>query len=96
MANLLLELGAAYANLVDVAPTNAAALAAGWKRVTVLDPTTGDPAASLLFGKLAGPPPGFGARMPFGRPPLDPHLIDLVELWIAAGAPETGWVPGTD
>jgi hypothetical protein len=94
--NLLLEPGAAYTNLVGVTPDNPAAQSAGWKRVNVLDPTTGDPATSLLLQKLLGPPPGFGARMPFGRPKLDQSLIDIVQLWIAAGAPATGWVPGTD
>ena len=34
--------------------------------------------------------------MPFGRPKLDQTLIEVVQLWIAAGAPATGWVPGTD
>jgi hypothetical protein len=94
--DLLLEPGAAYTNLVGVTPNNAAADTAGWKRVHVLDPTTGDPATSLLLQKLLGPPDGFGARMPFGRPKLDQSLIDVVQLWIAAGAPSTGWVPGTD
>ncbi len=94
--NLLLEPGAAYTNLVGVTPDNPAAEGAGWQRVHVLDPTSGDPATSLLMQKLLGPPPGFGARMPFGRPKLDQTLIDLVQLWIAAGAPATGWVPGTD
>ncbi|TMA80293.1 MAG: hypothetical protein E6J72_08850 [Deltaproteobacteria bacterium] len=94
--DLLLEPGAAYTNLVDAAPANLNANAAGWKRVHVLDATTGDPDTSLLLQKLLGPPAGFGARMPFNRRPLDRALIDVVELWIAAGAPQTGWVPGTD
>jgi hypothetical protein len=34
--------------------------------------------------------------MPFGGAKLGKYLIDLLELWIEAGAPETGWVPGTD
>jgi hypothetical protein len=94
--NLLLETGAAHANLVGVPPSNAAALAAGWQRITVVAPALGDPATSFLFHKLVGPPPEFGARMPFGRPKLDQDLIDIVQLWIAAGAPATGWVSGTD
>ena len=52
--NLLLEPGAAYTNLVT--PDNPAAASAGWKRVHVLDATTGDPATSLLLQKLLGPP----------------------------------------
>jgi hypothetical protein len=93
---LLLEPGAAHGSLVNVDPSNAAAAAAGWKRVTVLGPTSGDPATSLLLAKLVGPPAGFGPRMPFNRPKLDQSLIDIVQLWIAAGAPTDGWVPGTD
>ena len=80
----------------DVTPANLNANAVGWKRVHVLDATTGDPDTSLLLQKLLGPPAGFGARMPFNRRPLDRAVIDVVELWIAAGAPATGWVPGTD
>jgi hypothetical protein len=34
--------------------------------------------------------------MPLIGPPLDAHLIDVIRLWIDAGAPDTGWVPGTD
>lgn len=96
MGDLLLEPGAAYTNLVNVTPNNGNAAAAGWKRVHALDASSGDPATSLLLQKLIGPPDGFGARMPFGRPKLDQSLIDVVQLWIAAGAPATGWVPGTD
>jgi hypothetical protein len=96
-AGLLLETGASYTNLINVTPTTGAAAAAGWKRVTVLDPMTGDPATSLLHHKLTGDlPPGFGAQMPFGRRPLKDFLVDIIRIWIEAGAPETGWVPGTD
>ena len=96
--NLLLEEGAALAQLADVTPTNDAAADAGWKRLEIIDAMTGDPATSLIVHKLNGdfPGPGFGERMPFGRPKLDQTLIDVVTLWVAAGAPETGWVPGTD
>jgi hypothetical protein len=91
-AGLLLETGASLSNLVGVVPTNGAAAGAGWHRVTA-----GDAETSLLFHKLKGGlPAGFGQRMPFGGRRLDRFLIDVVELWIAAGAPDTGWVPGTD
>lgn len=90
-AGLLLESGASFANLVGVAPINGAALTAGWKRVTPADPMT-----SLLYRKLKTlPSGGYGARMPRGRRQLNPSLIAVVERWIEAGAPETGWVPGT-
>lgn len=90
---MTLEAGTAHASLVDVTPINPAAAAAGWKRVA-----TGDPATSFVFHKLSGdlPDVSFGERMPYGKPKLDQLLIDIIELWIAGGAPATGWVPGTD
>jgi hypothetical protein len=96
--NLLLEASAFPGNLVNRTPTNADAAALGWNRITQLDPATGDPATSYLIHKLTGdfPGPGFGDRMPRDRPKLDATLIDVVTRWIEAGAPETGWVPGTD
>ncbi len=92
-AGLLLETGSSYANLVDQDPSNAAALAAGWKRV---DAANASAASSYLWHKLTGDlPPGAGGRMPLGRPPLDAVLVDVIRLWIEAGAPTSGWVPGT-
>jgi len=95
---MTLEEGTAHGSLVDVTPINAAATAAGWKRVATTGPATGDPAASFIFHKLTGdlPDVSYGERMPRGKPKLDQGLIDIIELWIAAGAPEEGWVPGTD
>jgi hypothetical protein len=91
-AELLLETGAAYGNLVGVVPTNAAAAATGWERVLA-----GDPERSFVYHKLTGDlPAGTGSPMPFGRPPLDASLVEVIRLWIAAGAPASGWVPGTD
>ena len=88
---LLLEAGSAFGNLVGVAPSNGSALAAGWQRVT-----PGDVQASYIHHKLDGHlDVGFGARMPFGGRKLPRYLRDLVDLWIAAGAPGSGWVPGT-
>lgn len=90
---LTLEEGTAWASLVGVAPVNVAAATAGWQRVAA-----GDSATSFLVRKLTGelPDVSYGARMPFGKRKLDPLLIDLIALWIEAGAPATGWVPGTD
>ena len=89
---LLLEVGAAYTQLVGAVPTNVTAQGLGWDRVT-----PGDPATSLLFHKITGDVTvALGSRMPLGRPPLAANLIEIIRLWIAAGAPETGWVPGTD
>jgi hypothetical protein len=94
---LLLERGAALASLVGVIPTNGAAAAAGWTRVSVTAPGAGDPLTSLLVHKVTGTlAPGFGGRMPLGRGALDPALVRAITAWVAAGAPDTGWVPGTD
>jgi hypothetical protein len=90
---LLLESGASYTNLIDVTPQMPGAAAAGWKRV---DAANASAENSFIFHKLTGDLDGTqGARMPFGRPALDDHLIDIIRLWIEAGAPDTGWVPGT-
>ncbi len=96
-ADLLLEPGAAYDNLVGKTPTNADAAAAGWQRVTTVDATHGDVATSYLVHKVTGDlAPGFGARMPFHRAKLDDTLVDVIRRWVAAGAPADGWVDGTD
>jgi hypothetical protein len=102
---LILEPGASYTNLFGVMPFNQAASDAGWKRVMPGDPTT-----SYVFRKITGdlPDSTFGVRMPFHRAALDPHLIDVIMLWIQSGAPQDPmscadpspppncWVPGTD
>ncbi len=90
---LLLEEGASHGNLVGVQPTNGPAVVEGWLRV---DPN--NPETSFLERKLNDdfPGPGFGDRMPLNGKKLDSSLRDIVTLWIAAGAPALGWVPGTD
>jgi len=95
--NLLLEEGSAYGNLIGVIPDNDAAEAAGWLRVNQTSPTTGDPQTSLLFRKVSHdlPSTDFGLGMPRLRPKLDQSLIDVIEAWIIAGAPQTGWPAGT-
>lgn len=91
---LVLEAGSAHNALVDVTPFQANAMAAGWKRVD----GSGDLSKSLLFHKLNRYtlPDDFGFDMPRGKRRLDQDLIDIIQLWIEAGAPEIGWVPGTD
>ena len=90
---LLLETGASHGNLVDVTPQNLGAQAAGWKRV---DAANASAATSFIFHKLTGDLDGTqGARMPLIGGSLDDDLIEIVRLWIEAGAPDTGWVPGT-
>lgn len=96
-AGLLLEVGASRGNLVGIEPTNAAAAAAGWKRVDAPAPGVGNSATSLLLAKVTGDlPAGFGSRMPYQRRPLAAQEIELLRLWVEAGAPAEGWVPGTD
>jgi len=48
--------------------------------------TAGSPAMSRLFCKVSGGP-GCGSRMPLGRAPLSDADVRVIELWIAAGAP---------
>lgn len=89
---MLLEIGAAYTQIVGVTPSNGAAQGLGWDRIT-----PGDPEMSFLYHKITGDlGVGLGSRMPLARPPLAANLIEIIRLWIEAGAPETGWVPGTD
>jgi hypothetical protein len=80
---LTLSAGAAYANLVGVAPANPAARDAGLLRVA-----PADPGRSFLLRKLEGQlTEGEGVPMPFVGSSLPPASIDLVRRWIAAGAP---------
>ncbi len=94
---LLLEQGTSYGALVDVDPVNAAALMAGFKRVATIDAQSGDPETSFLFRKITGQlGAGQGNRMPIGGKKVSSGFRDILERWILSGAPETGWVPGTD
>lgn len=94
--NLLLESGASYTNLVNVAPDNNAAGTAGYLRIRQTSPTTGDASTSFLYKKITNDlGTGMGSRMPLVGPVLDSTLIEVIRLWIEAGAPQTGWVPGT-
>lgn len=55
----------------------------------VLRVAPGAPLASALFRKVNCDQPGFGARMPFNRPPIPLAEQALIFDWIAAGAPRT-------
>lgn len=100
IGNLLLETGASYGNLVNIAPSNPSASGAGWLLVDApLAPgNTGDAANSFLFNKIVDdlPNASYGERMPFGKSKLHKTLREVIELWIEAGAPQNGWVSGTD
>lgn len=93
--SMLLEPGAAYNNIVDAFPNNGVAGGRGWRRV---DAAGSSPATSFLYRKITGDLDDdlLGERMPLKRRKLDAFLIDVVRLWIEAGAPQAGWVPGTD
>ncbi len=61
----------------------------------------GDTDRSFLYLKLLaatrpGSVTGVGAPMPIGGAPLSEDELELVRLWIYAGAPETGTVAGTE
>jgi hypothetical protein len=77
-----LTAGLSYEQLVNVAPSNPAALGAGLKRVVPFDPNS-----SFLLVKLTGPGAGEGSQMPQGMDPLSPSDIDAIRSWILAGAP---------
>jgi hypothetical protein len=77
------------------ATTKPQAIGLGWKRIDAANASTD---TSYMYHKLTGDLPDklLGERMPRDRGKLDQFLIDIVKLWIEAGAPQTGWVPGTD
>jgi hypothetical protein len=88
--SLTLLPGEAHLNLVGVMPDNLQARLAGKLRV---DP--GHPENSFLLDKLKGElGENEGQRMPRGLGKVPAREIALVEAWIAAGAPATGYVAG--
>ena len=90
--NLDLRPGVAYASLVGVRSSADPAL----RRV---DAGAGRE-ASMLWRKLAARTLGLGGvpggSMPVGDPPFSADELEALALWIEAGAPEDGTVPGTD
>lgn len=86
--SLSLSPGEAYVNLVGVPPANGVAAPAGKLRV---DP--GDPSNSFIIDKLRGQLlAGEGERMPLELKRTEALKIELIEQWIAADAPPTGFV----
>jgi len=94
---LILLPGAAYSQIVGVAPANVVAAGAGLQRVF-----PGDPSLSFLYRKITNDlESGWGVPMPASGPAVSQQLIDILEAWIVGDgllgpAPETGWVAGTD
>jgi len=80
---LSLAAGESYANLLQIAPDNPQAKAAGLKRVA-----PGRPDLSFLMKKLSGPGPNEGDLMPRGTSGLSSLQLDAIRAWIKAGAPE--------
>lgn len=90
--DLVLEESESWEDLVAAEPANPVARALGQMRVMPSHPDK-----SLLLAKLYGNlRAGQGLRMPYGAAPLPAHTIEVVEAWIAAGAPATGRVDGDD
>jgi len=87
---LSLAPGESFASLVGIQPDDALARSRGKFRVA-----PGNPDASYLLDKLWGDlEPAQGQRMPRQLARLSKKKIRLIEAWIKAGAPETGFVPG--
>ena len=70
--------GSAYAALVNIASSS-------FNCAGSIYVVPGDPAASLLYDKLANPTPSCGSQMPFGG--TFAGDVNVVRDWILAGAP---------
>jgi hypothetical protein len=82
--------GESHLNLVGIMPDNLQARLAGKLRVAA-----GDLGRSFILDKLRGDLlENEGDRMPRGLAKIPNGKIALVEAWIAAGAPATGFVDG--
>jgi hypothetical protein len=87
-----------YDRLINIAPTNPAAVDAGYSRVR-----PGYPERSFLVRKCNNnlyqtaelPNESFGNTMPNNAPPLANNQIELIRQWVYEGAPLTGNVVNT-
>jgi hypothetical protein len=80
-AGLALEPGVSYGKLVGVPSTES---------TSELRVKAGSPDQSYLIAKIKGTQVaagGGGAQMPLNAPPLSQQVIDLIQQWIYAGAP---------
>jgi len=81
-ANLILESGQSYGQLVNVVPDNFFAAMDGLLRVEPFNPSN-----SFLVIKVSGVPPvKYGSQMPQGGTPLTTQQVQLITTWIAQGA----------
>ncbi len=79
-AQVSLEEGQSFDQLVGVVPSNGAAAADGLLRVDA-----GDPDNSFLIVKVEGPDRlELGSRMPLAFDPLTQEQIDLLRAWVAS------------
>ena len=78
-ANLNLEEGNSWSNLVDVPSFEVPTM----DRVKPFDPD-----ASYLICKLENCPATIGEQMPIIGGPLDQSVIDVIRQWISDGAPD--------
>src|SRR5262245_57994134 len=86
--DMVLEEGQSWDSLVNHTPSNPVAAADGLMRVM-----PGRPEKSLLLDKLTSNlSAGEGVSMPYGAAPLPAETVDIVQAWIAAGAPAEGQV----
>jgi hypothetical protein len=97
-ANMILLPGAAYSEIVNVAPTTDHPATDGMHRIT-----PGDPSTSFLYLKIHERPipPELAPSMPLIGQDVSDQLQEIIRLWIIGDgtlgpAPETGWVDGTD
>jgi hypothetical protein len=89
---LVLESEHSWDALMETPPNNPFALQHGFMRVM-----PGEPERSFLLAKLTNNlAAGEGSPMPYNAAPLTADTIEVLEAWIAAGAPSTGVVPGDD
>jgi len=89
---LILEDGYSWDALINHIPSNPVAASNNLMRVM-----PGQPAATFLLSKItANLSAGEGTSMPYGAAPLSVSTVDVIQAWVAAGAPATGRVPGDD
>ena len=88
---LVLEAGASWDALQEP-PSNPTAVSHGLMRVM-----PGKPDQSFLLAKITDNlAAGEGLSMPYNTAPLDDATVEVIQAWIAAGAPADGRVPGDD
>jgi hypothetical protein len=91
-SGLVLQPQVAYANIVNIDPKNADALADGMKRVKPGSPDSSFFLRKLQVDQFHHTNRNYGNAMPLGRAALSVGQVEFIRQWIAAGAPMTGEV----